>query len=290
LPDIARTSIGSGDIPFDFNVIIYNKGAAIPSERARRRADSVVTLANSGRESDTFLRHILGKTVFGEGYSVFLQGDPFEHSPDMIALLKGWRRWTDLQPLSWQWISAKHLPPPAILARETGTVIENARVRPELFSLSTWGPVQFFDPGAKVMGDWYRDIHDLPEGTNIAADFLRRCELMDLAEQADRHLLGYFAYGALFAVKQNALARLQHKSLELAVEAANAHKVYGYILERLWLHLCGEPFLLSAGDGVSRQADLAGIAPRFVPQPAKQPPHLRIVPAIKRRISHWAQS
>jgi hypothetical protein len=277
------------DIPHEFTVIIYNKGPAITSRRVIARAGKVLTLANSGRESDTILRHILGKTDSGDGFTVFLQGDPFEHSPDIIALLRNWRRWDDLQPLSWQWVAATKLPPPEILSSETATFIEGARVRAELFSLSTWGQLQFFDAGAKVMGDWYRHIHNLPDGINIAAHFLRRCEWPELAEQAERHLVGNFAYGALFAVRQQRLPESRRRSLEYALEAANAHKVYGYILERLWLHICGEPFLLACRNIISREEDVSSMTPRFVPPPPKPPQHLRIVPAIKRRISNWAR-
>lgn len=276
-------------IPDDFTVIIYNKGAAITSVRAVARADEIVTLSNSGRESDTILRHILGKTEFADGFTVFLQGDPFEHSPDIIALLRNWRFWDDVQPLSWQWVTSTKLPPSEVLSRETATFINQARVRPELFSLSTWGQLQFFDPGSKVMGSWYRHVHQLPDGINIASHFLRRCAWPELAEQAERHLVGKFAYGALFAVRQRRLPELPRQSLEYALQAANAHKVYGYILERLWLHMCGEPFLLTCRNVVPQYEVPVDVMPRFVSQPPKPPYHLRIVPAIKRRVSSWAR-
>ena len=86
-----------------------------------------MSLPNSGRESDTILRHVLDKTEFFDGYTFFLQGDPFAHSPDIIALLATWRNWADLQPLSWRYLSEHNLPPPAVLAVETGGFIHGAR-------------------------------------------------------------------------------------------------------------------------------------------------------------------
>jgi hypothetical protein len=143
----------------------------------------------------------------------------------------------------------------------------------------------------------YLDIHGLPDGSNIAADFLRRCEWEEQAVQAERHLVGRFAYGAMFAVRRDRLARLPRRPLELALQAANGHKVYGYVLERLWLHLFGEPFLLpaampatSALPAIVQVADDLAQRSRFVPQAPPTPPHLRVVPAIKRRISRWAQN
>ncbi len=97
-------------IPAEFSVTIYNKGAKITSAAVLGRAEKIVDLVNSGRESDTILRHVLAKKAFTDGYTVFLQGDPFEHSPDITALLGAWRSWKDLQPLSWGWLSAKNLP------------------------------------------------------------------------------------------------------------------------------------------------------------------------------------
>ena len=277
-----------GDIPNDFTVIIYNKGAAITSGPALSRADHVITLANSGRESDTILRHILDKTKFQDGFTVFLQGDPFEHSPDIIALLNAWRQWQDLQPLSYCWIASKDLPPKNILSRETSAFVGSARVRPEVFSLVSWSPLQFFDPGARTMSSWYLNIHDLPDGVNIAGHFLRRCEWAELAEQAERNLVGRYSYGALFAVRQERLKRMPRRSLELALQAANGHEAYGYILERLWLHMLGEPFLLPALDPVPYHEDLGNLAARFVLPAPKKPLHRRVVPAIKRRVAHWA--
>ena len=277
-----------GDIPGDFDVTIYNKGAEITSGPALKRADRIIALANSGRESDTILRHILGKTGFGDGFTVFLQGDPFEHSPDVIELLNQWRHWKDIQPLSWRWVAAKDLPPKSVLSRETGSFIGAARVRPEVFSLANWGPLQFFDPGARVMGGWYQHLHGLPEGINIASHFLRRCEWTGLAEEAERHLAGRYSYGALFAVRQERLKQMPRRSLELALEAANGHKAYGYILERLWLHMAGEPFLLPAPDPAPYPEEFGALATRFALPDPKKPLHRRVVPAIKRRVAHWA--
>lgn len=277
-----------GYIPDGFIVIIYNKGPAITSEPALKRADHIIALANSGRESDTILRHILGKTQFGDGFTVFLQGDPFEHSPDIIALLQAWQHWQDLQPLSYCWIAAKDLPPKNILSQETSAYIGSARVRPEVFSLMNWGPLQFYDPGAQTMSSWYLNIHDLPDGVNIAGHFLRRCEWTELAQQAESSLVGRYSYGALFAVRQERLRAIPRQSLELALQAANGHSAYGYILERLWLHMLGEPFLLPALDPLPYQENLSTLPVRFI-QPASKPPlYQRVVPAIKRRVADWA--
>ena len=300
MPGTPRISDWIRDIPEEFSVRVYNKGAAISSRPVLERADSIVHLANTGRESDTFLRHILACAEAGtggeqDGHVVFLQGDPFEHSPDVIALLGAAAAWQPVQPLSWCWLASKNLPPANLLARETGGFVDGLRVRPELFSLGTWNQVQFVDPGATTVRDLYHAVHGLPEGTNIAAHFLHSCGWTELATQAERHLVGRFSYGALFAVRRDRIAGLPRGSLERALEAANGHPVYGYVLERLWLHLFGEPFLLptfEAGEqGAGREAMSLGAPPaaRFVPRPPPTPRYRRVVPALKRRISRWAR-
>ncbi len=277
------------EIPPGFDVVIYNKGAEITSPAVLKRAQRVVPLKNSGRESDTFLRHMLAKQQFTDGYTVFLQGGPFEHSPDLLGLLRSSQHWKELQPLSWRWLASRQLPPPHVLASDTGGFVDGLRVRPEPFSLHTWGQLQFFDSGTKWLSTAYREQHGCPEGINVAAHFLNRCEWTELADRADRHLVGSFSYGALFAVRQHKLQHLPRRSLELALEAANSHEIYGYVLERLWLHMLGEPFQVETS-ATPYADEVSAHKVRFVPPTPRPPLHLRVVPRIKRQLSSWVQS
>ena len=277
-------------IPREFAVTVYNKGPEIVSSAVFKRVDRVVSLENNGRESDTFLRHILNRATLADGFTVFVQGDPFEHSPDFIRLLQASERWVDLQPLSWRWLSSLNLPPQEVLARETAYFVDGARVRPEVFSLINWSPLQFADEGTQRISREYRRIHRLSQSDNIAADFLRRCEYTELAEQADHHLVGRFSYGALFAVQQQLLDAAPQRGLELALEAANSHSMYGYIMERIWLHLFGEPFQLPTITGSAAVRPSEFTLPRFAPTAAPTPRLQRALPAVKRRIAEWAQA
>jgi hypothetical protein len=119
-------------------------------------------------------------------------------------------------------------------------------VRLERFSLLTWGPIDFIDQGAWGMGNVYRAIHGgLPDGTNIASHFLHLAGLGDMAEEAARHMVGVFSYGAIFAVRNRRVAAVPAEAIEtLRNLSVSGVAVYGYILERLWLHLFGEKFVL----------------------------------------------
>ena len=237
------------EVPPEFEVHVYNKGAPVTSRAAIARAATIVDRPNEGRESETYLTHVGKIQAEAQGaqdqsFVVFAQGDPFEHSPDFLALLKTWPSWQPLQSLSWRWRANRNIPPAEVLTRETGGFIDGLRVRPELFSLQSWTPLGFQDPGTFWLQKTYLDIHGLPGGSNIAAHFLAMCELPGLAAAANSHLLGRFAYGALFAARRSQLMGLSGESLAALRRAALSHEVYGYVLERMWLHLFGQDFIL----------------------------------------------
>ena len=247
-------------IPDEFDVHIVNKGARLTAGPVLARAASVTERPNHGRESETFLSHIIAGKGAGESgdFTVFAQGDPFEHSPDIIELLGQWRQWSAVQPLSWRWKSKRDIPPSPILARERGDFIVGLRVRPELFSLATWSPLGFSDPGTQWLETTYAELHGLAPGANIAAHFLRKCRLHALAAEADAHLLGRFTYGALFAARSVRASDIGEEQLALLRSASLGHEVYGYVIERLWLHLFGLPFVLP-------------VALSATPQPVEEP-------------------
>jgi hypothetical protein len=65
------------------NVIIYNKGPGVPNSK-----HPSITLPNIGREGHTYLYHIIENYDNLDDYTCFLQGFPFDHSPDIEKRLK----------------------------------------------------------------------------------------------------------------------------------------------------------------------------------------------------------
>ena len=61
----------------DVNVIVYNKGTPLhcPNE---------ICLENVGREGHTFYKYIYDNYDNLHPYTIFLQGNPFDHSPNII--------------------------------------------------------------------------------------------------------------------------------------------------------------------------------------------------------------
>ena len=64
------------------NVIIFNKGKKLDS------GYNEVFLTNVGREGHTYYKYICDNYDTLDDYTVFLQGDPFDHSPNIISNLK----------------------------------------------------------------------------------------------------------------------------------------------------------------------------------------------------------
>ena len=63
------------------NVLIYNKGDPITDDVTE------IFLNNVGRESHTYYKHIYDNYDNLAEYTVFLQGNPFDHSPNIISNL-----------------------------------------------------------------------------------------------------------------------------------------------------------------------------------------------------------
>lgn len=61
------------------NVVVYNKGKKLPEGEYNE-----ICLENVGREGHTFYKHICDNYDRLEDYTIFLQGRPFDHSPNII--------------------------------------------------------------------------------------------------------------------------------------------------------------------------------------------------------------
>uniref|UniRef100_A0A6C0DRL2 Glycosyl transferase CAP10 domain-containing protein n=1 Tax=viral metagenome TaxID=1070528 RepID=A0A6C0DRL2_9ZZZZ len=68
-------------LPFS-NVVIYNKGEKLDS-----KYKNVTYLKNVGREGHTFYQHIYENYDCLSDYTMFLQGNPFDHMPHIITVM-----------------------------------------------------------------------------------------------------------------------------------------------------------------------------------------------------------
>jgi hypothetical protein len=64
------------------NVIIYNKGNKLTDDY------NEILLSNVGREGHTYYKHIYDNYDNLSDYIIFLQGNPFDHSPNLFTTIK----------------------------------------------------------------------------------------------------------------------------------------------------------------------------------------------------------
>jgi hypothetical protein len=252
-------------VPDHVRVLVYNKGAEIDDVDLLRRIDVLVRRENVGRETESYLAHVMSGESRDADWVVFAQGDPFPHSPDFLGLLENTGRWSDVQGLAVRWLERCGVPPRVIVDGDRRDWLDGLRVRHEVFSLSTWGAVAFHDSGAVGVSGSYLRHHGLPSGTNVAEHFLRLAGWDDLADEAGAADLGLFSYGAIFAVRGVRLGRIPPGGLERLLGLSVSDPVHGYICERLWLHFFGKAFVtIDRGlGGAGRTGD--EIDPRMVP-------------------------
>lgn len=72
------------------NVIVYNKGNKLTNDF------NEILLNNVGREGHTYYKHIYDNYDNLADYTIFLQGNPFDHSPNIISDLNKYTNNKDL--------------------------------------------------------------------------------------------------------------------------------------------------------------------------------------------------
>jgi hypothetical protein len=70
-------------VPPSLRVTLYNKGAPLPAEYS-----AAITLPNLGREAQTYLHHLVRRYDSLADVTVFTQGRPFDHAPDLHRVLR----------------------------------------------------------------------------------------------------------------------------------------------------------------------------------------------------------
>jgi hypothetical protein len=72
-------------VPASFRISIYNKGVspALPESLLERGGVTVTALPNMGREAHSYLTHLINHHDSPAGITVFCQGRPFDHAPDL---------------------------------------------------------------------------------------------------------------------------------------------------------------------------------------------------------------
>ena len=86
------------------NVIVYNKGPDNLSDEYLQK-----NVPNVGREGHSYYTYIYENYDTLHDYTIFLQGCPFDHSPNIIQNIKKYENNSDLN-IDFEWLSERILP------------------------------------------------------------------------------------------------------------------------------------------------------------------------------------
>ncbi len=81
-------------VPKEFTITVYNKGDEMPAAHS---------LPNIGREAHTYLHHLAERHAYLADITVFVQGHPFDHAPDLHERLRALAEGRETVP-DFQWL------------------------------------------------------------------------------------------------------------------------------------------------------------------------------------------
>lgn len=211
------------------NSIIYNKGEKLID------FNNVINISNNpehGREADTYLKFIIDNYYQLPEYTFFIQGYPFDHSPEFIPITSYMiinNIFKDYQPLSCFWKREYDIPPINNVLYSKFYDLNNYKIYMECCDSSLF-PIGFVDNyGLQQFLLDFRGFYNIPDPKDTLKFLYYRLQI-------NKPYAGYvlFNYGALFGVSRYAIMK---NSLDFYINLHKflyEHKSNAYILERLW--------------------------------------------------------
>ena len=233
----------------NIKITIYNKGEDNINKKS-------IKLPNIGRESHTYLTHIIDNYDNLADITIFSQGDPFFHSPDFLKLIKKPELFEPIQPLTYYYspsinkanneekkiiIDKKFringMPPTQVLNKTNNLSINGLRIYVEYFNEEgiIMYPKYYRDYFILGLIKYYKKIFNF---NNILEFMKKRYKLTNIKLD----LLVPMSYAAIFSVsKEVILSRKKsfyENILNLLIEDNIKHNIdTGLLLERLWLSI-----------------------------------------------------
>lgn len=215
--------------------IVYNKG---PELRQVYGAECV-RLTNVGRETHTYLQHIINRWDDLADYTIFTQGDPLEHSPDFIKLLS--YPFTETQPLSWRWkewddvFGVGAIPPLNTRLTHKEYWIDDCRIYVEYLnhSFQPLLPHYYFDFGRDLFLSRCRKSFKVGQDETLRDYFWKKI----FGDSEKPPLFIPFCFAGIFGVSKRVIQSRNKSFYENCLSMLLEHSVSGYIFERLWLSI-----------------------------------------------------
>jgi glycosyltransferase involved in cell wall biosynthesis len=217
------------------SVTVYNKGPVRCNYEDR-------ILPNWGRETSTYLFHIIENWNSLTDQTLFLQGNPLEHSPDMIKLLSQYYDCT--QPFNWRFMEqpagdfnrqfpTDGLPPRTFREKFTTELTDGARVYVEWIDQNGRAvyPGYYYDP------DWeityfssVRKIWRIPDRESLYSFVWKKLGASDPLP-----ILIPFCHAAQFSVPRHVIKQRSLDFYKNCLTLCASDPYWPFIFERLWL-------------------------------------------------------
>jgi len=224
----------------NLKITVYNKGKDdidIP----------FIKLPNIGRESHTYLYHIINNYNNLSDQTIFCQGDTIFHSPDFLELInKHRKKFEPVQPLSaFYWPEGVppryEQTPPLPILKETENLwfSKKARVHVEYMNSNfiTMYPYHFFDFNIKMYIEKYKILYNFKNPLQFNVNRFK-------LKNVDLDYLIPFSYSAILSVNKEAILEnsidfynniMSIILYDIRNFIENKKIDHGYFLERLWL-------------------------------------------------------
>jgi len=228
----------------DIKITVYNKGPDdienIPS------SITIIKLQNIGRESGTYLYHIINNYDNLAEQTIFCQGDSIFHSPDFLDLINKHRtKFEPVQPLTaWYWPEGEPpiyrvVPPKPILEETKNLWIDKARIHVEYMNNNfiTFYPYHYIENNFIKLIEKVKELYGIDNPLKFNIDRFR-------LKNIDLDHLFPVCYAAIFSVNKQAIRDnsidfynniMSILIYDIRIGLLNKPMDHGLFLEKLWL-------------------------------------------------------
>jgi hypothetical protein len=218
--------------------VIYNKGEDNISQWS-----SQIKIDNIGNEEYVYLKYIVDSYSNLPDRVIFTQANPIEHSPDFLQLLNKIDKFQDTQPLSAYY---NNQTPGDILTNQSKILwIDNCRIHIDFFD----SEIRRYNVAENIFSYYppqglglYKLVAD-----HYGKDDVRSAMFDDIGisyRSFDKNMTP-FNYAAIFAVVKEKIQKypksyyefLLQKSESVSMMTNKNRKLFGYIMEMIWMEL-----------------------------------------------------
>lgn len=254
------------DIPENFNIYLYTKSnnlQPLTSLGLKNSKCKIIELPNVGRESDTYLHHIIKNYDNLADLTIFTQAAPHIHSPDFSNLLKHYKDFEGFQCLTDRYLTQYGIPSQEYLEEKhvKDKHLNGCKCAAPLSSSRFLQSINYFDIGTlniyvnalKKFGLIDKNIQNKNQlfkalnersNANIIEVFLNKCGITPKFNGGKIPSIYFYCTSACFGVKKDRILQNSLENYENLKKFNLEDGVIGYLIERSWTFIFGPVYNL----------------------------------------------